>query len=301
MFSVVIPAYNCARWVGEAVLSALREGRDDVELIVVDDGSTDDTWEALAPFRDRARLFKQENAGVAAARNRGIAEATGLWIAFLDADDRFRPGHLERLARAIAANPEAGLIYADAMVIDGEGREIKQKISPGPGNDPFLNLLLKNSITTSAAAVRRACLDQVGGFYPGLKGPEDWDLWLRLAQSFPVIHVPEVSVDYRRQAGGLVHTRGLAMREDNLKVIERAASLRPGLPGGALRQARANCFLESAVRLAAGGEASLARRELMAALRLNPLPAKAWGLFALTLLGRPALQAALALKRGRER
>jgi glycosyltransferase involved in cell wall biosynthesis len=300
-FSVVIPAYNCARWLGEAVESALGQGREGAEVIVVDDGSTDDTPSVLASFAGRARVLRQENAGVAAARNRGIEEAHGEWIAFLDADDRFRPGHLDRLDRAAREHSEAGLIYTDAMMVDEAGREIKSRRSPDPGPDPFTSLLLKNTVTTSAAAVRRECLDRVGMFYPGLKGPEDWDLWLRLAHGFPVAHVPEISVDYRRQSGGLVHTCGLALREDNLTVIERAASLRPGLALGVLRKARANCFWESAVRLAAGGEASLARRELTAALRFDPLQVRAWGLFVLAMGGRTALRAALAVKRIAER
>ncbi|HUT53321.1 MAG TPA: glycosyltransferase [bacterium] len=300
-FSVVIPVYNSGRWVAEAVESALGQGRDDVEVIVVDDGSTDDTPAVLARFAGRARVIRQENGGVSVARNRGIGEARGEWIAFLDADDRFRPGHLDRLDRAASAHPDAGLIYADAMLIDGEGREIKPKTARDPGPDPFTSLLLRNVITTSATAVRAGCLNQVGAFYPVLKGPEDWDLWLRLAARFTVARIPEISVDYRKHGAGLVHTRGVSMREDNLTVIARAASLRPGLPEEVIRKARANCFLESAVRLAAGEEASATRQELVSALRLNPMLPAAWALFALTLGGRPALRMAMSFRRRRER
>jgi glycosyltransferase involved in cell wall biosynthesis len=301
MFSVVTPVYNCGRWVAEAVNSALGQERDDFEMIVVDDGSTDETPEILGRCSDRARIIRQENAGVSAARNRGMEEARGEWIAFLDADDRWRPGHLDRLASGIERNPGAGLVYTDVMVIDEQGRSLKPKRSPGPGSDPFRSLILANTITTSAAAVRRECLGKTGSFLPGLECGEDWDLWLRIAHRFPVVHVPEISADYRRRGGGAVHTRGIAMRDDNLLVVSRAAALSEDLPKSLLRKARANCYLESAVRLLVDDDVAGARNEALAALRANPLLPAAWGILAMTLGGRPTARAVLRWRRRRER
>ncbi len=300
LFSVVIPAYNRGAWVGEAVSSALAQVGPDFEVIVVDDGSTDDTPEVLAEYADKALVVRQENKGVSLARNSGIEASRGDWIAFLDADDRWRPGHLERLEKAILAEPEAGIVYADAMVIDAAGTELKIKRSPDPGPDPFITCLLANNITTSSAAVRRDCIDKVGGFLPGLKSGQDWDLWLRVLDSWPAVHVPEVSVDYRRQEGGTVHTRGMAMREDSLLVVSRAAKLRPDLPAGVLKKARANCYLESAVRMLAALDSAHARSELLSALRLHPAALRAWGLLFLSLGGPSAAEAALVYRRRKE-
>lgn len=300
LFSVVIPTYNQAQWLSEAVASALAQGREDTEVIVVDDGSTDETPEVLRAFADRALIIRQENAGVSAARNRGLEAGQGRWIAFLDGDDRWRPGHLDRLARAIAERPEAGLIFTDAMVMDEDGRELKARRSPDPGRDPFRSFLLENPVTTSAAAVRREALQKTGKFCLDLKGPEDWDLWLRLALDFPVVHLPELSVNYRRQSQGLVHTRGVALREDTFKAMERISALVPDLPASLLRRARFNRYLESAVRLLAGEDIRTARRELISALREDPFGVRAWLLLAFSLGGKSLVQAALKWRQSRE-
>ncbi len=297
LFSVVVPAYNCARWVDEAIQSVLDQDRDDFEIIVIDDGSTDDTPKILARLARHARVIRQENAGVAAARNRGIEAARGQWIAFLDADDRFRPGHLDRLARAIATAPGAGLVYADAMVVDEHGRPRKRKHSPALGPDPFVEILLANNVTTSATAVRRACFDEIGRFALDLQGPEDWDLWLRLARRYRLVHVPAISIDYRRQEQGLVHTRGLALRVDNMTVLERARILAPELPAAVMKRARANAYVESAVRLLAGGDATSARAELILALKQRPLFPRALALLGLALAGPGAARAVMAWRR----
>ena len=289
-FSVVIPAFNSARWIDEALASVSGQGRSDVEVIVVDDGSADDTA-ALVERHAGVRLIRQENQGPATARNRGLAAARGEWIAFLDADDRWRPGHLDRLTEAIRLYPGAGLIYTDAMVISPDGRELKPKDSPPLGPDPFRSLLLRNTVTTSCAAAPREALERAGGFSPSFHGPEDWDLWLRLARRYPVVRVPLITADSRRQEAGLVHTAGGRLLEQNLVIITRAASLEPRLSDRDLRRARANCLIESAVRRLSAGDARGARGELMAALRQRPCAGKVWALAVVSLGGAPAARA----------
>lgn len=298
-FSVVIPAYNQSRWLGEAIASALAQDPPPMQVIVVDDGSTDDTDAVISPFRDRIELIRQENQGVAAARNRGMERATGQWIAFLDADDRWRPGHLGTLARAALENPDAGLIFTGAVVIDREGRELKKR--PGRlGSDPFTSLLLENTITTSSAAVNRPCLETTGMFLPGLRAGEDWDLWLRIAHKYGVVHVAAITVDYRRHPQGAVGSLGPAFRDDNLFALSRAAALDPGIPARTLARARANRYLESALRMFAALEIRAARKELKLALRENPLLPRAWAMLVATLGGRPAARAVMSLLRLRE-
>ena len=299
LFSVVIPAYNRGKWVAEAVDSALSQDRHDFEVIVVDDGSTDNTEETLSVYKEMAVVIRQENAGVSVARNTGIENAQGEWVAFLDADDRWRPGHLGRLAEAIRKNPDAGLIYTDAMVIDDEGRELKEKRQPKMGDDPFIDLLLGNNITTSGAAVKRECFSDIGMFLPDLKSGQDCDVWLRVADKYPVIHLPEISVDYRRQPESTVHTRGMAMRDDCLFIMSRAASLRDDLPATMLKRANANCYYESAVRMLAASDARLARLELVSGLREYP-SLKSLALLALSLGGPKMATFAVSIRRRNE-
>lgn len=298
-FSVVIPAYNQSRWLGEAIASALAQDPPPMQVIVVDDGSTDDTDAVISPFRDRIELIRQENQGVAVARNRGMERASGQWIAFLDGDDRWRSGHLETLARAALENPDAGLIFTGAVVIDREGRELKKK--PGRlGSDPFESLLLENTVTTSSAAVNRSCLESTGMFLPGLFGPEDWDLWLRIAHNHKVVHVAAITVDYRRHPQGAVGSLGLKFRDNTLLVMDRAAALHPGISSRTMARARANRYLESAVRMFAGLDTKAARKELLLAFRENPLLPRTWAMLAATLGGRSAARAVMALLRSRE-
>jgi len=252
-FSVVIPVYNLERYVMEAIQSALSQTRPADEVIVVDDGSTDNSPEVIASFADRIKSIMQENSGVSVTRNKGIEAASGDWICFLDGDDRWKAHHLETVEKAIKDNPDAGMVFSDAIVIGENGKEIKKKLSPDPGPDPFVSLLLRNTITTSACCVKKRIIEKNGGFLKSLKGMEDWDLWLRIAREHEVAHIPQITIDYRKQEMSLVHTRGRGkgMREDNLFVVSRAAALDPKLPMPVLRKARANCYLESAVRLTA--------------------------------------------------
>lgn len=300
--SVIVPVYNGRRWIAECLDSALSQGRGDIEVLAVDDGSTDDTPSILAEYGEPVRVMTQDNGGVAAARNRAIQEARGKWIAFLDSDDRWLKGHIDAIHHAAQETPQAGLIYTDAAVIDKEGKRIKNKPGPDPGKDAFISFLLGNRITTSAAAVRRDILEKTGGFPEGLKSRascEDWDLWLRIAASFPVVHVPSVTVEYRRQEDSAVQTQGISIRGDNLYVLSRALKLRD-VPERVQGKAMANCYLESAVRLLAGLDTAAARTELFSALRHRLFLPKAWALFPATLAGPWLINRLLAWKRERE-
>lgn len=300
MFSAVVPAYNAGRFIHDAVSSILSQDLPASEVIVVNDGSTDNTAEVLASFGDRIKVIEIENSGPSTARNVGVNAAIGEWIAFLDADDRWWPGHLNLLESWINEHPGAGLIHTDEMVIDEEGKELKPMHTKTDRRETFCSILLDPTVTTSATAVRRSCFDGVGMFLPGLKSGQDWDLWLRIARLFPVIHVPQISIYYRRHSGGIGHTRGLAKRDDNLFIVSRAAAEATQLPESLLRRARANCYLESAVRMLVTMDTAQARRDIMSALREYPLLPKAWVLLMVALGGPKAAQAAVAWRRRRE-
>ena len=181
--SVVIPTYNRAGLVGHAIESALAQSFADREIVVVDDGSTDGTMAALARFGSKIRVVRQENGGEAAARNRGIREASGTWVAFLDSDDLWEPDALERLVQASAAHPGAGLVAMKARAILADGTRtarVHGKKSPGP-SFTTRSLLWGDAGGVLMPMVRRDLLLAEGGFDESLRQATDCDMWLRLS------------------------------------------------------------------------------------------------------------------------
>jgi glycosyltransferase involved in cell wall biosynthesis len=191
VFSVVIPAYNAPRTIESCVRSVLAQTRSDFELIVVDDGSTDDTADrvqALASEDPRIELIRQENRGTAGARNTGIARARGRYVSFLDNDDLWMPNYLEQMHRALEADPSAGMAYTDGWNLGDSNRKIRRltslehypPVSPTASDEEFLVSLIDINFITSSTTVRRHVLEEVGGFDPTIRGSDDWDLWLRI-------------------------------------------------------------------------------------------------------------------------
>ncbi len=179
LVSVIIPAYNAEAFIGQAVSSALASRDVDLEVIVVDDGSTDGTWSILERFGTAVRKVRQAKGGPYRARNLAAGLARGKWLAFLDADDDWAP---EKLAVQLkAADEGAGLIYTDRLNFGDFGR-YKERQSDSVTlheGDVFEPLLLGNFITLSSVLMRRDWFDRLGGFSVDHIGVQDWDLWLR--------------------------------------------------------------------------------------------------------------------------
>lgn len=208
-FSVVIPAYNAADTLGEAIDSVLAQTRPDFEVIVINDGSTDDTAAVAAGFTDpRVRVYSQENAGPSAARNRGIAQAVGEYVSSLDSDDLWLPDYLAEMGRALEENPRAGFAYTRAWVLDASDRfrtvptgARHRPPTPMPPRDQFIAELLRECCV-NAPTIRRTALEQVGGYDESLSHGEDWELWLRLANSgFEAVRVAGPLTIYRNRPG----------------------------------------------------------------------------------------------------
>jgi glycosyltransferase involved in cell wall biosynthesis len=195
--SVVIPTYNRADEVIGAVESALAQTYGEFDVWVIDDGSTDATEEALAPYRDRINYMKTSNLGHAGARNHGIRASRGRYLAFLDSDDRWYPEKLERVASEAAKAPGVGLLYTDVVVVDTTRRPLWVQRTPDASGDAYLGLLKGNFITMSSAVVSRAALERVGLFDETFRLSPDWDLWLRIARQFPIRRVPCAVTEYR--------------------------------------------------------------------------------------------------------
>ena len=202
--SVIIPIYNCARYLPEAIDSVLAQTYRAFEIIVVDDGSTDNTQEVLAPYGDQIRVIRQANAGRGAARNAGILAARGDYIAFLDADDLWLPQKLEKQMALFGSRPEADWVYSDyrpfGQVSARVGSRLQMLESQPPPEGAILRRVLADwSITwTGTVLVRAECFGEIGLFDTSLPVAQDGDMWLRIASRFQAACANEVLALYRR-------------------------------------------------------------------------------------------------------
>jgi glycosyltransferase involved in cell wall biosynthesis len=270
--SVVIPAFNHGRYVGEAVRSALDQSYPDLEVIVIDDGSTDDTREAIRGFGDRVRYFHQENRGLAAARNRGIGESRGDFVAFLDADDLWLPRKLERQLEVFDRHPSVRLVYAGVFHVDCEGR-VLQEIQPRHRGTTVSQLLLDNVVIGSGttAVVPRECLKELGGFDECFSVCEDWELWLRIARRYELDYVDAPLAKYRLHAGN-AHKNQERMKAGRLALLDKFFA-DPTLPPG-LRRVRRRAYGATYTHFGffyySSGEFDRARMNLTQAIRICP-------------------------------
>ncbi len=186
LVSVIIPTFNRSRLLREAIESVLSQDYHHFELLVVDDGSTDDTLKMLPTYGHRLTVIQQENRGVSAARNAGIAAATGEYIAFLDSDDQWLPSKLTRQIRFFSSHPQALICQTEEIWIRN-GRRVNPKLRhqklSGMIFKPSLELCL---VSPSAVMMHRSLFEKVGLFDESLPACEDYDLWLRVACRFPV-------------------------------------------------------------------------------------------------------------------
>jgi len=195
--SVIIPTYNRGPALAETLRSALAQSSPPLEIIVVDDASSDDTAQAATGVHDpRIRLIRHEhNRGVSAALNTGIAAAQGDLIAILEHDDLWLPDKLARQA-PLFNNPDTGLVYCGVAFVDENGNP-QSEFVPFKRGDIYRDLLFKSYIpTSSAVVVRRACFDRAGLFDETLRGPQDYDMWIRIARHYQVDYAPEALVRF---------------------------------------------------------------------------------------------------------
>lgn len=210
--TVIIPTFNASGYVAQAVASALASRDVSVEVIVVDDQSTDDTWRVLDDFGNAVCKLRQPKGGPYKARNLGARHARGEWLAFLDADDEWTP---DKLAKQLAAaDGRAGLIYTDRYNF-GDCSRVKERQSDSVQlweGDVFEPLLLGNFITLSSVLIQKSWFERLGGFSELHVGVQDWDLWLRYAADGGLvqlvrepltgyrIHADQMSLDLDRRA-----------------------------------------------------------------------------------------------------
>lgn len=290
--SVVIPAYNAAWCVHKAIDSALAQGVDGVELIVVDDGSTDDTATVLAAYGDRLRVVAQHNGGLSSARNAGIAAARAPLVAFLDADDWWLPGKVARQLELMRQRPDVGFSSTAARVESPDGRLLNLWAAPRWQGSFLVHLFGANGDVAgsgSAVMVRRELFDRVGGFDPGLRSLEDIDMWMRLAAvtDFACLDEPLVVILKRPDS----MSRNLeVMRDAAVRVMHKNRRLLPpALQGGYWRACMAAVHADYAKWRHRTGHRAAALRELAQLFALAPVARGRLGLGLLrdVVLGRP--------------
>ena len=283
--SVIIPCYNAAPFLGETLESVLCQTVRAREVIVVDDGSTDGSSDVAKQFGPPVRLICQENAGLAAARNRGIEEARGEWIAFVDADDLWEPHKLEKqLAKAAEG---FDFVYCNATNFGDCGwlPSDRSQHSSLPEGMVFEELLLGNFITASGVIAKRALLLQNKMFNSDFKSCEDWALWLELSTLTPFGSVREPLVRYRVHPGAMsknVET----MTHYGLKALTLARSLPVAdtVPERVWRTARANVHYVGGIRFELAGKRWPALRQYIRSLTLAPWSWMRWKALLRTIL-----------------
>jgi glycosyltransferase involved in cell wall biosynthesis len=273
--SVVIPLYNLCDVVAEAIESVLAQSVDPaaMEILVIDDGSTDGGGEIAARYAPRVRCLRQENRGLSAARNAGIRATRAPLLTFLDADDRLLPEKLALDLEAFDAYPEVGAVYSGWYCIDEAGARLPQLGRSVHRGDLFPELVLGNLMHPHAVVVRRHLVEAAGGFDETLTSVEDWDLWLRLARAgVRWHHVDRPLVEYRIRRDAM-HQNPHRMLENRLrvlaKVFDEGNDLRADV---ASRRALAfqNAHLAAACDHLRAGERAEAARAFRAAALARP-------------------------------
>ena len=232
--SVVIPVYNNAPYIAEAVQSVLSQTRQPDEIIVVDDGSTDGTEKVLRRFKTQIKYVYQENRGEPAARNRGIRESTGECVAFLDGDDLWHANKLELQMRYLGERPSCALVYSDMSTFDEKGvidASVTKRFQMSMPSGRIFPALFERSLFGSGTVIfYKRCVDTVGYFDEDLLVGSDYEMWLRIARHFDVGAVDQPLLMYRHHPA--MSTRGLGLRMRNgvpweVEVISKILHLYP--------------------------------------------------------------------------
>ncbi|MGO9245442.1 MAG: glycosyltransferase family 2 protein [Verrucomicrobiia bacterium] len=268
LVSVVIPTYNYGRYICETVESALGQTYSPIEIIVVDDGSTDDTRECLAAYGDRIRYIHQQNRGLSAARNTGIQAAQGKFVALLDSDDLWLPDKLERQVTVGIHQPDIGLVATDRFAIDETGRRLDY-VAESCSRDGFCELTARDllefaAFSPSSVLARRDCLLMMGGFNVGLTAVEDMEMWVRIAVRFRVVRLNATLTAQRFHSKSMSHQADSMFRNHQKAIAELFDGV-PQLYGrqGWRRVAEARMYREVAFMRFNGGNRAGALRDLL--------------------------------------
>lgn len=275
--SVVVPTYNYARYLPDCLAGILEQTYQDVEAIIVDDGSTDETPEIVARYAARypgkVIYLRQERQGVTAATNAGLAVATGEFVGFQGSDDAWLPHKLERQVAVLQEHHEVGWVHSGVLYVDGDGNvtgQVSRTDQPAIGW-VFDHLLLVKFIFEPSLVARRELVVRLGGFDERVTAGEDWELELRLARATPGAYIREPLLKYRVH-GSNMHRDPLHMERNSLAVLDIvfADKTLPGKYQAMRGRAYRHVYLESVIRYLQQGRREEAKARLRLALSLDP-------------------------------
>ncbi len=276
--TVVIPTYNQADYLAEAIDSVLDQDYPRLELVVVDDGSTDDTPAIISGYGDRIVAVRQPNQGTAPALNRGIQSATGELICWLSSDDAFVAGKIRRQVEVFAADPGLGVCFTGYETIDAAGALLTQYPDLDPIHpDLFVAVFWRNPLNGSTAMIPREVLQAVGPFNAELRADPDGEMWLRVLSTYRARHVPGIFVRYRVHGAAMSANKTLVRAS---KTAVRLARLRDGSLVAHLRAAAppsaAAALAQMSLDFNRKSMPWLARSLLFASLRQGLAPRLQW-------------------------
>jgi glycosyltransferase involved in cell wall biosynthesis len=299
--SVVIPAFNAGRWIAGTLDSVYAQTFRDFEVVVVDDGSDDNTAEVLAACERGVRYIRKDNGGENSARNAGVREARGRYVAFVDADDFWMAEKLEQQIKVLEVDSDRAWVYSDALIYEDDVAAIVGRIGRKTtlhSGDILEKLILSNFIAMSTSVVRRSAFDAVGAFDESLRQGGDWDMWLRLAAKYSAFVVDQPLTVYRRHLSSATGVMDLPRRlTDLFKVLDRALVLEPERLGPLKDRAVANLYAGHAQWLLRRGDISLAREAALQAVRSDPAGTRGAREWVASCMPRRLLQPALRLHR----
>jgi glycosyltransferase involved in cell wall biosynthesis len=275
--SVVVPTHNMARFLGEALQSVLTQTYDNLEVQIIDDGSTDNPRDAIAPLLadPRVHFHSIPQSGQGKAKNTGIRASRGQFIAFLDADDLWVADKLEKQL-PLFVRPEIGVVYSDFERIDVNGAPLETFRGPVYEGRITNQLLIENFVTGMASVVRRECFDAVGLFDETIPMGIDYDLWLRISTRFEFVYLDHVTYQYRFWGGQM--SRNFEKRLDcAITIMKRLIEANPGLiPEHVQEEAWAHTFTYGGNGFAKAGRHRDALYWYLKALRMRPTYLDAW-------------------------
>jgi glycosyltransferase involved in cell wall biosynthesis len=281
LVSVIMPTYNMAKYLPQAIESVLSQTYKKLELHVVDDGSSDSTPDVMKQFfaDDRVKYYRQDNAGVSSARNIGIGAARGEFIALCDADDLWVANKLEVQLPCFEGRPELGVVYSNSSYIDTNNVPLKSWQPQRYSGRITDKLLLENFVTSGTSVIRRKCLDDVGLYDTSLRTSEDYDLWLRISVKYAFLYLNAVTYLYRRWEGQVsISGNEPQFYEDAIRVKRAFVEAHRDLVGSSLESemwagvlsGRAQCTMRNT------GSRLAALSDILTAVAYRPLRFETW-------------------------
>jgi glycosyltransferase involved in cell wall biosynthesis len=302
LVSVVVTSYNHARYLSQAIESVLAQTLKDIEVVVVDDASRDESPAILQRYADRVKVIQHPtNRGTYASLNEGIGLTEAPYIAILNSDDLWLPEKLEKQVAVMQSDARIGLVHTAFRPIDADGNPIEGnplgvRFHPNPQGDLLTDLLTRNLFITSSVLFRRECLERCGWFEERLFGMGDWDMWLRIAEYYRIGYVPEVLTLYRIHGQNTMYQRERMLADDLWIHEERICKRIPELlrrNGWRMRRALGIALAALGVIYNQRGERGKAYGAFTQSLKLYPWRLKTWLRLLMNLAARQATHKAV--------